>query len=141
MHACYTAMLEPTGQTYLDLTGRFVAPSSTGNNYILIVYDYDSNAILAVPLKNRKSETILAAYQVAHHCLCQAGLRPKLQRLDYEASRALQDFLMDEGVDYQLVPPHLHCRNAAEQAIRTFKNHFIAGLCSVDRQFPIHLCD
>ncbi len=140
-HACYAAMLEPTGQTYMDLTGRFVAPSSTGNNYILIVYDYDSNAILAVPLKNRKSETILAAYQVAHHRLCQAGLCPKLQCLDNEASRALQDFLTDEGVDYQLVPPHLHCHNAAERAIWMFKNHFIAGLCSVDHQFPIHLWD
>jgi len=29
----------------------------------------------------------------------------------------------------------------AEQAIRTFKNHFIAGLCSVDKDFPIHLWD
>ena len=40
---------------------------------------------------------------------------------------------------YQLVPPGCHCRNAAERAIRTFKNHFIAGLCSVDENFPIGL--
>ena len=46
-----------------------------------------------------------------------------------------------EGIDYQLVPPNLHRRNAAEQAIRTFKNHFIAGLCSTDKDFPIHLWD
>ena len=27
----------------------------------------------------------------------------------------------------------------AEHAIRTFKNHFISGLCSVDQNFPVHL--
>jgi len=46
-----------------------------------------------------------------------------------------------EGIDYQLVPPHLHHRNAAEQAIRTFKNHFIAKLCSTNKDFLIRLWD
>ena len=31
--------------------------------------------------------------------------------------------------------------NAAERAIRTFKNHFTAGLCSTDKQFPINCWD
>jgi hypothetical protein len=35
----------------------------------------------------------------------------------------------------------MHRRNAAERAICTFKNHFIAGLCSVDKHFPLHLWD
>jgi hypothetical protein len=30
--------------------------------------------------------------------------------------------------NFQLVPPGIYRRNAAERAIRTFKNHFIAGL-------------
>ena len=42
---------------------------------------------------------------------------------------------------FQLVPPGIHQRNAAKRAIWTFKNHFIAGLCSVDKDFPIHLWD
>jgi len=37
MHHCYTTLMEPTGQIYSDLTGQFVAPSSSGNNYILII--------------------------------------------------------------------------------------------------------
>jgi len=48
-HACYTALMEPMGQTYMDLMGKFVAASSNGNDYILIIYDYNSNAILATP--------------------------------------------------------------------------------------------
>jgi hypothetical protein len=39
------------------------------------------------------------------------------------------------------VPPHIHRRNAAERAIRTFKNHFIAGLCSAAEDFPSRLWD
>ncbi|KAI2500612.1 hypothetical protein MHU86_13833 [Fragilaria crotonensis] len=73
--------------------------------------------------------------------LCNAGLRPALQRLDNECSAPLKSFLHDEGIDFQLAPPGVHRRNAAERAIRTFKNHFIGGLCSVDKHFPLHLWD
>jgi hypothetical protein len=50
-------------------------------------------------------------------------------------------FLNNENINYQWVPPGTHCRNAAERAIQTFKNHFIAGLCSIDKDFPLHLWD
>ena len=140
-HHCYAGIIEPTGQTYQDATGRFGTQSSSGNNYVLVVYDYDSNGILAIPFPNRRAESILAAYKTAHSRLCAAGCKPQLQRLDNEASPALQDYLTAEAVDYQLVPPHVHRRNAAERAIRTFKNHFIAGLCSTDPKFPLHLWD
>ena len=49
--------------------------------------------------------------------------------------------MIEQGIDYQLVPPHVHQHNSMEHAICTFKNHFIAGLCSVDQDFPIHLWD
>jgi len=140
-HHCFAAVLPPTGQTHMDLTGRFPVTSSQGNSYIVVVYDYDSNGILVTPLKNRHAESILSAYQLLHACLCAAGLRPQLQRLDNEASAALQDYLTAEQVDYQLVLPHIHGCNAAKRAIRTFKNHFIAGLCSMDKNFPLHLWD
>jgi len=67
-HFCYAAMLKPTGQIYTNQTGKFVALSSTGNNYILILYDYDSNVIIAIPFKNCKSDSILNAYKVRHGC-------------------------------------------------------------------------
>jgi hypothetical protein len=41
-----------------------------------------------------------------------------------------------EGIDYQLVPPGVHRCNAPERAIHMFKNRFIAGLCSTDKNFP-----
>jgi hypothetical protein len=51
----------------------------------------------------------------------------------------LKNFFTINDIDYQLVPPHCHRRNAAERAIRTFKEHFVAGLSSVDPDFPLHL--
>lgn len=39
------------------------------------------------------------------------------------------------------MPPHNKRHNAAERAIQTFKNHFVAGLCSCYPDFPIHLWD
>jgi hypothetical protein len=45
------------------------------------------------------------------------------------------------NIDVQLSPPYVHCRNAAERAILTFKNHFIAGLCSTNPKFPMNLWD
>ena len=71
--------------------------------------------------------------------LTNCGLKPKLHWLDNEASTALKSFITNQQTQYQLTPPHIHRCNAAERAIRTFKNHFISGLCSVDRNFPLHL--
>jgi hypothetical protein len=140
-HEYYAAIMEPTGQIYTDQTGKFITPSSNGNNYLMIVYDYDSNHIFATPFKTRTAKYILDAYKIVHAQLCVAGLRPQLQRLDNECSENLKEFLRTEKVDFQLVPPGSHRRNAAERAGRTYKNHFIAGLCSLDPDFPLHLWD
>ena len=139
-HTIYSAIVDPsapTGRTYNDLTGRFPVQSNRGANYILVVYEYDSNAILVRPLRNRSAPEIKNAFQNVVHYLTVRGLRPRLHTLDNEASTILRDYLRAEDVEYQLVPPHIHRRNASERAIRTFKNHFIAGLASTDPNFPL----
>jgi hypothetical protein len=116
-HQCFATIMEPTGQIYTDQTGRFVSPSSNGNNYLMVLYDYDSNFIFAQPFTNRTTKCILAAYQVLHTRLCVAGLKPQLQRLDNECSTILKQFMQQQDIDFQLVPPGVHRRNAAERAI------------------------
>jgi hypothetical protein len=74
-----------------DLTGRFPIQSSRGMNYVLVVYDYDSNAILAEPMRNRTDAKMLRAYGIILNRLIARGLKPKLQRLDNEASTALKN--------------------------------------------------
>jgi hypothetical protein len=51
----------------------------------------------------------------------------------------LKNFFTVNDIAYKLVPPHCHRHNATEHAIRTFKEHFVAGISSVDPVFPLHL--
>ena len=102
-----------------------------------MLYDYDSNAILVRPLRNRSAHEIQQVFTSVHAYLVTRGLRPRLHTLDNEASTILKEFLTAENVEYQLVPPHIHRRNSAERAIQTFKNHFITGLASTDPNFPL----
>jgi hypothetical protein len=134
----YSAVMD-TNQIYTDLTGRFPTTSLSGNKYILILYDYDSNSVLSAPTKNRGDKDMVHAFDLLIQSLIIRGLKPHLQRLDNDASLALRNYLTKQGISYQLAPPHIYRRNNAERAIQSFKNHFIAGLCYVDPTFPLKL--
>jgi len=129
------------GTIYSDPTGKFITQSSQGNNYILVVFDTDSNYIFAEPMPSRTSNQILKAYDKIQSTLVARGMTPHLHIMDNEASESLKTYLKDNGIKFQLVPPNQHRANAAERAIRTFKNHFISTLCSCDPGFPLHLWD
>ena len=139
-HTIYTAILDPkqpTDNSFSDLTGRFPIQSNRGANYIFVLYDYDSNANIVRPLRNRSTQEIQRVFTSVHAYLVTRGLRPCLHTLDNEASTNLKDFFTAEKVEYQIVPPHFHGHNSAKCAIQTFKNHFIAGLASTDPNFPL----
>ena len=69
----------PKTTAYSDLTGRFPYKSSRGNQYILIVYDYDSNAILAEPLSDRRGHTITKTWQKINNVFVQRGVKPNFR--------------------------------------------------------------
>jgi hypothetical protein len=92
-------------------------------------------------MKSRSASEWVKAYYTINQELTVKGFKPKLQTLDNEASATLKGFFTANDVDYQLVPPRCHRLNAAERAIRTFKEHFVTGLSSVDPTFPLHLWD
>ena len=50
-HTLYANVTTVTGQKYSDLTGRFLQVSSCGNQYMLTIYNYDSNYIHVDPIK------------------------------------------------------------------------------------------
>jgi hypothetical protein len=136
----YAATID-TGQIYTDQTGRFPIVSSKGNKYIMVLYYYDSDAILAKPIKDRTSPKLLKAFQCMEQELVARGLKPKLMKLDNMASKLLKDYLYHQDITFQLVPPYSHIHKSAERAIRSFKDHLIAGLCSTDKSFPMNLWD
>jgi hypothetical protein len=141
MRSIYADCHCTTGMVYTDPTGKCIVPCVSGNQYLLIVYEYDSNYIHAETMIDRTGPVIIAAYQRSIALLQSRGCKPLLQRLDNEATGALQEFRVASDIDLKLAPPHVHRRNAAERAIRTFKNHFIAGLCSTNPYFPLNLWD
>lgn len=122
---------------YMDLTGKFPHQSSRGNQYIMVVYDYDSNAILVEAIANRQAKSIADAWETIHQKLVKNTVPPNLYILDNECSDIFKSSLQKYNAHFQLVPPHIHRRNAAERAIQTFKDHFIACLASIDPTFPI----
>jgi hypothetical protein len=81
------------------------------------------------------------AYDHIHQELTSKGFKPKLQTLDNEASAALTTFSLPMTWISTCAPPHCHHQNAAERAIRTFKEHFVEVLSSVDPNFTLHLWD
>ena len=85
-----------------------------------------------------KRELTQAFAKLSQH-LTDCGIRTVLQILDNECPQGLKRFTQSVALDYQLAPPHIHHTNAAKKAIDTWKYHFLAGLASVDPNFPIHL--
>ena len=126
-----------TNKTYADLTGKFPHKSSRGYQYILVMYDYDSNAIIVEALKTRQAKEITTAFEKCTKRIIRCNDRPTLFIMDNECSTDLKLSILKNNNKYELVPPHQHRRNAAEKAIRTFKNHLLAGLATCDQNFPI----
>jgi hypothetical protein len=139
-HLVYAVVVDQ-GQIYTDLTGKFPVRSSKGNYYVMVCYIYDCNDVKVIPMKSRSASEWVKAYDTIPQELRVKDFKPKLQTLDNDASAALKNFFTANNIAYQLVPPHCHRRNAAERAVRTFKEHFVTGLSSVDLAFPLHLWD
>jgi hypothetical protein len=139
-HLVYAIVVDQ-GQLYTDLTGKFPVRSSRGNSYGMVCYVYDCNYVKVIPMKSRSTSEWVKAYDTVHQEVTVKGFKPKLQTLDNEASTALKSFLTVNDITYQFVPPHFHRHNAAERAIRTIKEHFVAGISSVDPSLPLHFRD
>eukprot|EP00804_Cyclotella_cryptica_P028971 CCRYP_012389-RA/>CCRYP_012389-RA protein AED:0.32 eAED:0.32 QI:0/0/0/1/0/0/2/0/614 len=102
----------------------------------MIAFHADTNAILVRPFSNKHDVHRIATYQDIHARLCNANRKPVVHILDNEASLAFRQAITANGCTFQLVPPHVHRCNAAERAIRTFKDHFLAVLAGTAPSFP-----
>ena len=80
-----------SGNFFTDQTGQFPNKSSRGNHYIMVLYNHDSNAILAKPIKTRIAEELLRAIKVIPTHLRDQGLHPALQILDKKSQQWLSN--------------------------------------------------
>ena len=69
-----------------DQTVKFPYLSSRGSKYIMVMAEIDGNAILVVAMKHRTEGEIIKAYLSLLQRLKNAGIKPKHQILNNEAS-------------------------------------------------------
>ena len=76
---------------YTDQTGRFPQKNIRGNQYIMVLIDMDSDAILVEATKTRKSGEIVRAYQKLVDRLKAYGVIPKHHVLYNECSKEFKE--------------------------------------------------
>jgi hypothetical protein len=139
---CFAAFADKhTGTIYNDLTGTFPFMSLEGNVCFLVVYHYETNAILALPISGFSDDVIFRAYKEIYEMIESKGFVIRFNVMDNQASKVIKQFLTPKQCELMLVEPNNHRVNAAERAIQTFKDHFVSALATTDSDFPLQLWD
>ena len=103
---------------YIDQTGHFPTRSSRGNQYIMVMCEMDSDAILFEAMKNRTAGEMVRAYQALIDKLASCGIHPKHHALDNEISEEFKSAIKRNNMTYQQVPHDDQRRNIAERSIQ-----------------------
>ena len=125
----------------MDLAGRFPHQSARGSNYIMIMYSHDTGYIHVETPASRSAADIVTCFERGIEMFSVGNDKPIIERIDNECSKEFRTICKKLTISIELAPPGIHRTNAAERAIRTFKNHFIATLSTSDKQFPLELWD
>ena len=126
-----------TGTMYTNITGAFPVRSFKSMQYMSVAYVYDLNAIIVRTMPSRTDASMVTAFTKVIATLKSSGYTLALNMMDNECSAAVKKYIRSEKITIQLIPPHNHRVNAAERAIATFKEHFIAALATDDTHCPL----
>ena len=80
-------IIKLNGIIYTDQTGWLPIVSQKGDQYTMILYNYDSNAILAEGCKSKTGTELTATYDILYKGLTKAGIVPVIQTIDNEVSK------------------------------------------------------
>jgi UDP-glucose 6-dehydrogenase len=127
------------GTVYTDQTSNMPVVSYAGNKCQFVCYEYRSNAILVLAMKDQTDDSLHAVFKDVYEFLTARGFKPKLNVMDNQSSKRIQKYIKSTGADIQLVNSDDHRVKACERAIQTWKNHWIAGLSTVDHACPLQL--
>ena len=96
------------GISLSDQTGAFPHMSAQGNRYIMVMEDSDAGPILAVVIRSRQKEHLLAGFIEMHDTLKKAGINPVLHCIYNEFSKELIEEIESRGLKYQIAPRGNH---------------------------------
>lgn len=134
-----STIYDPSATTYSDLTVQFPITSSRGNKYILIFFHDPTNAIIAEPIPDKHHNTIIKTFQSIITLLKSHNQPMTHHILDNDSSPELLNMLQSNSITFQHVTPHMHCANADECAIQTYKAHLLSGMALLPTDFPMNL--
>ena len=95
-HEFYHKLVDFKDTIYTDQTGKFRVRSIGGYNYILVTYSYDSNAILARPLKSKSGNELVETVASIHQYLAERGFKPKHYIMDNETSSQMKSYMKNQ---------------------------------------------
>jgi hypothetical protein len=91
-HSVFFTIMKATDlrKSCSDQTGKFPVQSSRGHNYVMVLYEHDSNAILSTPLKSGVAGELTKAWTKLCSKLQVNGHAPETHILDNECSAELK---------------------------------------------------
>ena len=89
-HSVFAKTMSVSGRVFSNQTGRFPHTSICGTKYVMIFYNYYSNAILAEPIKSRSERELTGSFAKLSQYLPNRGLKTVLRILDNECPHKLK---------------------------------------------------
>jgi hypothetical protein len=122
---------------YSNQTGCFPQVSSLGSKYIMVIHDVHRNSSWAEALKDNTNGELILAQAQALEQMRKAGIVPKHQVLDNQASAAYKKAIGNSDMTYELVPPDNHRCNMAKKPSRHSRTNLLVFSVAVP---PLSLC-
>ena len=98
-HSVFAKPMSISGRVFSNHTGIFLHTSSGVTQYVIIFYDYNSNAILAEPIKSRSKRKLTQAFAKISQELTDRGLKPVLQILDNKCPHGFKLYIQSVVLD------------------------------------------
>ena len=84
VHGVHSKVIDLSALMCTNETCRFPVRSTSYNNFIMVICDYDANTMTREAMPDRKRTTLQKSFLVLHNKLRKKGNKPKMCRLDNE---------------------------------------------------------
>ncbi len=121
-HDVYIQIFNVEETMHTDQTGCFPANSSSGNKYIMMLVEIDSNYIDGEPMKDQTEGSMIKTYQILWtQITASKSVRPKTHVLNSKALEAFKKEI-EKNCKIQLVPPDNHRQRGQSKPSRIISN-------------------
>jgi hypothetical protein len=111
-----------------DLTVSFPFMPYKESIWFFILYHYESNSILTMPIAGLDDVTTFNAYKQQFELLTSKGFKPKLNVVDNQATKYIKIFRTKQDGKLQLVEPHNHRSTRPNAQFKCSRMHLLPHL-------------